>query len=194
MKLVRLAGLCLVGLLLSQHVAYAQSAPAAGVLIGFNESYFATSPKNNTDPKPGMMVGAFGILRKDKGFKIQPEISFTQRRVDVTYGSGTTGYSTNYLNLGVMTRLKLFKGLYTSQGGQFSFPLRAKLDLVGTKVDVKDNIQWDFSIPVGVGKQFSKRFGFEGRWDSGLKRVEEAPLGNFVKRNRAIEFMALVGF
>ena len=87
----------------------------------------------------------------------------------------------------------MFKGLYTSQGPQFSFPVKSTLDLGGTtKVDVKTNINWDFSIIAGVGRQFG-RVGFEGRWDAGLKRVEKGPLGNFIKRNRAITILANIG-
>lgn len=192
MKIVRLACVFAAVLVVSQQAAYAQDAPAVGVMVGVNESYFATSPKNDTSKKPGAMIGVFAVLRRDKGFKILPELQFSQRKVDVKLGSSTASFSTGYLNVGLMTRLKLFKGLYTSQGGQFAFPLRSKLELGGTSVDIKDNMNWDFSIPAGVGRQFG-RVGIEGRYDSGLKRVEKGPLGNFVKRNRAITIFATLG-
>lgn len=193
MKIGRLVCLFVAVLVISGQAAFAQDAPAVGVMIGVNQSYFASSPKNKTDKKPGVMIGAFGILRRDKNFKIVPEVQFSQRRVDVAFGGATTSFATSYLNLGLMTRLNLFKGLYTTQGAQFSFPLRSKLDLAGSTADIKDNINWDFSIPAGIGRQFG-RVGIEGRWDSGLKRVEKAPLGNFIKRNRAITIFAYVGF
>lgn len=193
MKIGRLVCLFVAVLVISGQAAFAQDAPAVGVMFGVNQSYFASSPKNKTDKKPGVMIGAFGILRRDKNFKIVPEVQFSQRRVDVAFGGATTSFATSYLNLGLMTRLNLFKGLYTTQGAQFSFPLRSKLDLAGSTADIKDNINWDFSIPAGIGRQFG-RVGIEGRWDSGLKRVEKAPLGNFIKRNRAITIFAYVGF
>lgn len=193
MKIARLVCLIVAVLTVSQRAAFAQAAPAAAVMVGVNQSYFATSPKNDTDKKIGVMIGAFGILRRDKNFKIIPEVQFTQRKVDVAFGNSTASYSTAYLNLGLMTRLNLFKGLYTTQGGQFSFPLRSELKLTSGTADIKDNVQWDFSIPAGLGRQFG-RVGIEGRWDSGLKRVEKAPLGNFIKRNRAITIFAYVGF
>lgn len=34
----------------------------------------------------------------------------------------------------------------------------------------------------------------EGRWDSGFKGIEDAPIGNFVKRNRAITVIGIVAF
>lgn len=193
MKIVRLVYFFTAVLVISQQDAFAQDAPAVGVMVGINQSYFATSPENETHKKTGALIGAFAVLRRDKNFKILPEVQFSQRKVDIEFGGADASFSTNYLNLGVMTRLNLFKGLYTSQGVQFSFPLRSELKLGGATVDIKDNVNSDFSIPTGIGRQFG-RIGIEGRWDAGLKRVEKGPLGNFIKRNRAISVFAIVGF
>lgn len=194
MTLLRRAGLTVLALLTMHQAAYAQDdAPGAGAIVGFNSAYFASSPKNDGSSKPGLVLGAFALLRKDKMLKIQPEIQFAQRRADVLFNKTSVGFSTNYLNLSLMTRLKLFKNLYSTQGPQFSFPLRSKMDLGTSKVDIKDNVNWDFSIPAGVGVQ-AGRMGIEGRWESGLKRVEKGPLGNFIKRNRAITVFATIGF
>lgn len=193
MKMVRIICLSAVVMLISQSAALAQDAPAVGVMVGFNQSYFATSPENETNKKPGALIGVFAVLRRDKAIKIQPEVQFSQRKVDVHFGGTETSFSTSYLNLGLMTRLRLFKGLYTTQGVQFSIPVRSEMDLGSATVDIKDNINSDISIPTGIGRQFG-RVGIEGRWDAGLKRVEKAPLGNFIKRNRAISVFAIVGF
>lgn len=194
MKMVRLVCLFAAVLVMTPQAAFSQDSTGFGVMAGLNRSYFATSPENETHKQTGAMVGVFGILRADKNFKILPEAQFSQRRVDVVFGSSTSAFAIDYLNLGVMTRLNLFKGLYTSQGVQFSFPLRAELELGGTStVDIKDNVSSDFSIPAGLGRQFG-RVGIEGRWDSGLKRVEKAPLGAFIKRNRAITVFAYIVF
>ena len=193
MRLVRTACFLLAAVVVLQSAAYAQDTASAGVMVGTNIAYFASSPKNETTKKNGLMVGAFAVLRRDKAFKILPEIQYSQRRTSVAFGNTDAEYSIDYLNLSLMTRLKLFKSVYTSQGLQFSLPLRAKLDL-GSEADIKDNINKDISIPAGVGVQINSRFGIEGRWDSGLKRVEKGPLGNFIKRNRAITLFATLGF
>jgi hypothetical protein len=193
MRVVRLSCFALFALLVTQ-AAYAQETPSAGVFVGINQSHFSTNPDNDKTAKTGLVVGAFAIMRKDKGFKIQPEVQYSQRRVDVKFNNADVPYKLDYLNLSLMTRLKLYKSLYTSTGGQFSFPIKGEMELAGKTVDVKDNIQWDFSIPVGVGVQFNKRIGIEGRWDAGLKSIEEAPLGNTVKRNRAITVFGMIGF
>jgi hypothetical protein len=194
MRFVRLACFALVALLALSGAAYAQETPSAGVFVGMNHSYFSTNPENDTTAKNSLVVGAFAVLRKDKGLKIQPEVQYSQRRVGVDFNGTEVPFSIDYLNMSLMTRLKLYKQLYTSTGVQFSIPLKGEMELAGKAVDVKDNIKSDISIPVGVGVQINKRIGIEGRWDAGLKSVEEAPLGNTVKRNRAITFMALIGF
>ncbi len=192
MKIVRASLLFLFVLAASVDVAFAQDDPAFAVMAGFNHSYFATSPSGETNAKEGVLIGAFAVLRRDKALKLQPEIQFSQRRVEVIYGGQPTTYATNYVNLSFLLRTKMFKGIYSTTGPQFSIPVRASLKVSGATADIKDNIADDFSLVVGFGRQFG-RIGIEGRWDSGLKQVEEIPLGGFVKRNRAITFIGIIG-
>lgn len=197
MTVVRVSLLFLLALVISTGVAAAQSpqdAPKVGVLAGFNQSWYATSPDGaETSAKQGVLLGGFAVLRRDKYFMIQPEVQFSQRRAEVTFAGTDTTYSASYFNLGLLLRTKLFKGLYSTQGPQFSIPVRASLKVPAGTADFKDNIASDISLIIGVGRQFGK-FGFEARWDSGMKRVEEIPLGGFIKRNRALSFMGIVGF
>lgn len=193
MKAFGISGLVLVALVLSTGVASAQdTTPAVGIMAGFNQSYFAVSPAGETNAKQGLFLGGFAVFLRDKFVKIQPEIQFSQRRVGVDYGDANTIYSTNYMNLGLLARMKLFKGLYSTQGVQFSFPVSSTITIAGTDADNKDNIADDISIVIGVGHQFG-RIGIEGRFDSGFKAVEEVPI-SFIKRNRAFTFVGIVGF
>lgn len=192
MKAFSILWLFLVGLTLSAGVAFAQETPAVGIMAGFNQSYFSVSPSGESSAKQGVLVGGFAVLLREKFLKIQPEIQLSQRRIGVEFGSSEAVYSTNYVNLGLLLRMKLFKSLYSTQGVQFSFPVSSSLEISGTPVDNKDNIADDFSIVIGIGQQFG-RIGIEGRFDSGLKAVEEIPIGS-VKRNRAFSFVGIFGF
>jgi len=195
MKVVRASWLFLLVFASSAGAALAQdTTPKVGVFGGFNQSYFATSPKSDTEASQGLLVGAFAILRREKYLKIQPEVQVSQRRAVAIYSGTAATYSTTYVNLGLMLRIKLFGDSYTTQGVQYSTPIRASLKVPGGTGDVKNNIANDVSLVVGGGYQFSQRFGFEVRWDSGFKGVEEIPLGGYVKRNRAITFMGIFGF
>jgi hypothetical protein len=109
----------------------------------------------------------------------------------VVYPGVETMYSTTYVNLSVLARMKVFKSVYSTTGPQFSFPVRSKLGAGGSSVDINDNINWDWSLLVGIGQQFG-RIGIEGRWDAGFKGIEEIPLGGNVKRNRAITIVGIV--
>lgn len=193
MNVLRISWVFLLALALSTGVAVAQDAPAVAIMAGVNQSYYATSPKSDSSAKQGIVLGGFAVLRRDKYFQIQPEAQFSQRRAEVTYaGTGTT-YAVTYVNLSLLIRTKLFKGIYTTQGPQFSIPVRASLKVPGGTADIKDNIAKDISLVIGLGRQFG-RIGIEGRWDSGMKRVEEVPLGGFVKRNRAITVVGIFAF
>lgn len=193
MKVIRASWLFLFLFASSAGMAFAQDAPKVAIMAGVNQSYFATTPKSDTSAKQGLLMGGFAVFRRDRYFQIQPEIQVSQRRAEVTYGSTSTTYSATYVNLSLLLRTKLFKGLYTTQGPQFSIPVRASLKVPGGTADIKDNIAKDISLIIGVGRQFG-RFGVEGRWDSGMKRVEEIPLGGYVKRNRAITGVIIFGF
>jgi hypothetical protein len=152
------------------------------------------SPRTKPTPsKQGLVVGAFGVLRREKALKIQPELQFSQRRVEVAYANVFQTHVNSYINMGLLVRTNLFKGLYSTQGPQFMLPISGTLKIGETELDLKDNINSDISLVVGLGRQFG-RIGVEARWDAGFKRVEDAPLGNTVKRNRAITVIAIVGF
>lgn len=188
----RIGSLFVLALFLAAPNAFAQ-APAGGAFVGFNQAYFSTQPKNDTNAKQGLVVGAFGVLRRDKAIKIQPELQFSQRRVEVNYANVFQTHTNSYFNVGMLLRTNLFKGIYSTQGPQFMIPVAAKLTINDLDLDLKDNVNSDISLVVGLGRQFG-RIGLEARWDSGFKRIEDAPLGNFVKRNRAITVIGIVAF
>lgn len=193
MKAFRASWLFLIALAVSAGVATAQDTPRVGIFAGVNQSYFATSPSAETEAGQGLVVGGFAVFLRDKYLKIQPEIQISQRRAVVPSGGVDSEYSTTYFNVGVILRMKLFKDLYSTSGVQFSTPIRATLGVPGSTADYKYNMANDISLVIGVGQQFG-RIGIEGRWDSGMKGVEEVALFGFVKRNRAITFVGIFGF
>jgi len=192
MKAIRAGSLFLCALLFST-AAFAQDAPAFGAFVGFNQAWYSTQPENATEKKPALVVGGFAVLRRDKALKIQPEVQFSQRRVGATYTGQDYLHANSYVNLSLLVRTNLFKGIYSVQGPQFSIPVKGTLTVRNVDLDVKDNINPDVSLLVGFGRQFG-RIGAEWRYDAGLRRVEDVPLGNFVKRNRAFTFMGIVAF
>jgi hypothetical protein len=193
MRLLRASLLSLFALAAFASVAAAQETPRVGIMAGFNQSYFATSPQSDTSAGQGYLVGGFMVFRRDKYFQIQPEFQITQRKATANYPSGDSTYDTTYANLVMNFRLKVYKALYSTQGVGFAVPMTASLDVAGGSADYKDNIANDISIVIGLGAQLG-RIGIEGRWDSGMKGVEEVPLGGYVKRNRAITFVGIFGF
>lgn len=188
----RVLGLLVASMVLFADVAIAQVTPKVGVFAGFNQSWFASSPSAETEAGQGYLLGGFAVLRRDKFLKIQPEIQISQRRAVVPLRGADYDYSTTYFNLGLHLRTKVYKSLYSTSGVQFSTPIRATLAAPSATADYKYNMGKDISLTFGFGQQFG-RIGIEGRYDTGLKANEEAPLFGFVKRNRAITIMGIVG-
>lgn len=193
MKALRILGFLAAAVVLSPGAATAQVTPKVGIFGGFNQSWFASSPSTDTEAGQGYLVGGFVVLRRDKFLKIQPEIQISQRRAVVPLNGADYDYSTTYFNYGLQVRMMVYKDLYSTSGVQFSTPLRATLGAPTATADYKYNMGNDISLTFGFGQQFG-RIGIEGRYDTGLKANEEAPLFGFVKRNRAITFMGIVGF
>jgi hypothetical protein len=189
----RIGFIAVFALFLSATAAFAQETPAGGAFVGVNQSYFSTQPKNETNAKQGLVAGVFGVLRRDKAIKVQGELQYTQRRVDVAYANVFQTHVNSYVSVGLLARTNLFKGIYSTQGLQFMLPIGGSLNIGDTDLDLKDNINSDITLVVGFGRQFG-RIGIEGRYDSGFKRVEDAPIGNTVKRNRALTLLGIVGF
>jgi hypothetical protein len=173
--------------------AYAQAppdnTPRAGVEVGLNASYYAVTEGGESDMKAAPVVGVFTVLRRGKMVMIQPEIQYSQRRTPITVEGIESDFAVDYLNLSLLVRMRLFKGLYVTEGPQFSVPVRAKR----AGVDVKGNTQPDISILIGLGRQVG-RMGFEARWDSGLKAIEKTPTHGVTKRNRSITGLAIIKF
>lgn len=193
MKARLILGFLVAAVVLSAGAATAQETPKVGIFGGFNQSWFSTSPSAETEAGQGIIVGGFAVFRRDKYLKIQPEIQISQRRATIPSGGADYEYSTTYFNYGVQVRMKMYKDLYSTTGVQFSTPIRATLAAPSATADYKYNMANDISITFGFGQQFG-RIGIEGRYDTGLKTIEEAALFGFVKRNRAITFIGIVGF
>jgi hypothetical protein len=163
--------------------------PRRGLEVGLNASYVAVTEGGESDMKAAPAIGIFGVFRRGRMVMIQPEAQYSMRRTTVTENGVPSDFAVDYLNLSLLVRMKLFKGLYVAEGPQFSIPVRAQK----AGRDIKDNVRSDVSIIIGVGRQFG-RMGIEARWDSGLKQIEAVPSGGITKRNRAITGLAIISF
>lgn len=192
MKVARLIWLSLFLMAVSVGAASAQApdnTPGSGVEVGLNVSYLAVTEGGESDMKVAPVVGLFRVFRRGKMVMIQPEAQYSQRRTTLTQEGITEDFGVDYLNLSLLVRMKLFKGLYVTEGPQFSFPIRAERG----GVDMKDNIKSDISILIGLGRQFGK-VGIEARWDSGLKGIEKTLTHGVTKRNRSITSLVVIRF
>jgi hypothetical protein len=186
MRLGSLVYVTFVLVLLSALPASAQAAsakPEWGVEVGGGVSYLTvpkgTSRSMGIDISGGVFVNAPFI----SGTRQQPDLRFDHRESKVL---GTTR-KFDYLDIPILVTIKLFKGLFMSEGPAFHVPLRAKVKSAGRETDVKSNTRADISMVMGVGVKAGKKVRIEGRWDSGLKGTQKTVAsGDVATRHRSI--------
>ena len=77
-----------------------------------------------------------------------------------------------YINIPVMAKFYVTKGLSLNVGVQPGFMTKAKAKGEGRNVDVKSNCnKVDFSIPMSIAYEFENGLTFEARYTTGLTNV-----------------------
>jgi hypothetical protein len=182
MRLRSLMYLTLVLSLLSALPASAQTAsvpPTWGVQVGGGVSYLTVPEGVSRSMGSDFSAGIFANLPFISVYRLQPELRFEHRQSEVL---GTTR-KFDYLVIPVLVNIKLFKGLFMTEGPAFHVPISAKVD----GADVKSNTKVDISLVVGVGRKIGNKVTLGGRWDSGAKQVQKTVAsGDVVTRHRSI--------
>lgn len=176
----------LVLLLLSALPASAQTAsvpPAWGVQVGGGISYLTVPKGTSRSMGSDVSGGIFANVPFIGVYRLQPELRFEHRQSEV---AGTTR-KFDYLVVPVLVKIKLFKGLFMTEGPAFHVPLRAKVESAGRETDVKSNTKVDISLVMGVGRKVGNKVTLEGRWETGAKQVQKTVAsGDVVTRHRSI--------
>jgi len=173
------ASLVLVGLSVLPAFAQSTQDPRGGIEIGAGATYLTVPKGTSRSMGVGVMAGAFAVVPLTSMYKLQPEIHYEYRQSKVAGSDRKFGY----ISIPILVRMSLFKGLYIIEGPAVHVPVSAKV----AGQDVKDNTQSpDVSIVIGVGKRVGK-IGLEGRWDSGIRRVQKTVgTGDVATRHRSI--------
>lgn len=158
----------------------------------------------STSLRTGFAAGGFLAIRFSGGFSIQPEVLYTQKGVKITWsdvsGSGDIKYKADYLDVPILARLTLGKGVrgYLFAGPSLDFRLNAK---VGTSFlgesddqDVSEDVEsFEFAIVFGGGVEFGPLL-LEARWSEGLTDVVKESPGESSADVTTRTYLFLVGF
>ncbi len=156
-----------------------------GVKGGLN---FATISGDNTKGIDVVTAFNFGVLSEipisDK-FSFQPEIMYSGQG----YSFADNTIALNYLNIPLMGKYYVTKGLSLEAGPQIGFLLSAKND----DIKVKDSFNTvDFGVNFGLGYKFDNGLNFVTRYNLGLTDINNVE-GSSSKNKNGV-FQISVGY
>lgn len=149
---------------------------------------FASISGDNTKGIDAVTSFNFGVLSEipisDK-FSFQPELMYSGQG----YSFNDNTIALSYLNIPLMGKYYLTKGLSIEAGPQIGFLLSAKNE----KTDVKDSFNtFDFGVNFGLGYKLDNGLNFGARYNLGLTDINN--LENSSSKNKNGVFQLSVGY
>lgn len=107
----------------------------------------------STGTRAGYAIGAFGGYEFNKLIGIEGQITYSSQGCKFKDANGTM--KMNYINVPVMAKFNVWKGINLFVGPQFGFNVRAKHIVNGNTLDMKDSVKtFDFGAIFGAAYQF----------------------------------------
>ncbi|QLC65932.1 PorT family protein [Flavobacterium sp. LPB0248] len=150
-----------------------------GAKAGLNFSTVNGSNTNNIDYVTSYHVGVVSEIPICDKFSFQPEIMYSRQG----YSFNNDVIAMNYLNIPLMGKYYVTKGLSLEAGPQIGFLLSAKNE--GVKV-TNSFTTFDFGANFGVGYKLENGLNFGVRYNLGITKVDTD--------NRNGVFQASVGY
>ena len=159
----------------------------------------ATISSDDSKFKFGMAAGIEGQYQLNNWFGLSAAVMYSQqgfKAKDIDLKGNL-----EYINIPVMAKFYVTKGLSLNVGVQPGFMTKAKAKGEGRNVDVKSNCnKVDFSIPMSIAYEFENGLTFEARYTTGLtnvgKDVFDSTYSSWDKayQNKNEVFMLTVGY
>lgn len=159
-----------------------------GVKAGLNIASLSFDEKElNSSSKNGFTAGLMAEIPLTKSFSVQPELLYSQQGMKLSYADAEVQNShykstiaLNYLNIPVMLKYYVVKGLSVQAGPQLGILLKANNkyqdNFLGydnhDKMDLKDYSNGvDASVNFGLGYQFQNKFYADVRYNMSYTNV-----------------------
>lgn len=190
---MRLARICVIALTVcfaaaTSALAQAPAKAGGGIEVGLDMSHVAPPSGTQTiDFAPGFIAGIFGTVPVTKTIGLQVGADYVQKHTKINNNESNI----DYLEIPIMARMPLFKGLYMNEGIGVNFPVKAtgKSATSGTETDFKSQVTSpDISIIISGGIPINKKAAIEIRYDGGFKHVIDLPSAP-VQRQRVWAFL-----
>ena len=149
---------------------------------------FASISGDNTKGIDVVTSFNFGVLSEipiSEKFSFQPELMYSGQG----YSFNDNTIALSYLNIPLMGKYYLTKGLSIEAGPQIGFLLAAKNE----KIDVKDSFNtFDFGVNFGLGYKLDNGLNFGARYNLGLTDINN--LDNSSSKDKNGVFQLSVGY
>ncbi|CAM3610332.1 porin family protein [Flavobacterium chungbukense] len=136
-----------------------------GAKAGLNFSTVNGSNTNNIDYVTSYHVGVVSEIPISEKFSFQPELMYSRQG----YSFNNDVVAMNYLNIPLMGKYYVTKGLSVEAGPQIGFLLSAKNE--GVKV-TNSFTTFDFGANFGLGYKLENGLNFSARYNLGITKVD----------------------
>ncbi|MDQ8011676.1 MAG: porin family protein [Flavobacterium nitrogenifigens] len=156
-----------------------------GAKAGLNFATISEDNTENADFVTSYNIGVMSEIPLSEKFSFQPEIMYSCQG----YSFNNDVIAMNYLNIPLMGKYYVTKGLSLEAGPQIGFLLSAKNE----KTDVKDSFNtFDFGVNFGLGYKLENGLNFGVRYNLGLTNINNVDNSSIKNKNGV--FQVSVGY
>jgi len=150
---------------------------------------------DSPDSRVGFYAGLMAEIPFSERFSVQPELLYSQQGFKINESEwGDAKYRINYIQIPILAKVYLVKGLNIQVGPQLGFNVHEDIhfdtDMGDGSIDTSDSDvkDLDFGVAAGLGYKFDNGFYLQARYNYGItKIIEDADVHNSV-------FQAGIGF
>ncbi|NUY82060.1 PorT family protein [Flavobacterium sp. MAH-1] len=152
--------------------------PSFGVKGGVNFSNVIGDDIGDTSSRTNFHVGVVGELPLADIFSLQAEVLYSgqgfKAKNPVLFGADEAVYKLDYINVPVLAKVYITKGLSIEAGPQFGFKVNEKVEVDGEESDELENAEsFDFAVAGGLTFQTEMGLFATGRYTYGFTDVVE---------------------
>ncbi|OYU85724.1 MAG: opacity protein [Flavobacterium sp. BFFFF2] len=162
-----------------------------GIKGGLNVSQLSKQTDQTVSSAYGFHAGVLAEIKVLGKASFQPELLFSAQgsKAETQNLGATTTYTDKlyYLQLPLMAKVFVFKGLFVEAGPQFGLLLSANrvtdvANAASSSNDIKGNLKsFDYAANVGVGYDLFSHLMANVRYSFGLNDINDTPNGDAVK-------------
>ncbi|HSD08161.1 porin family protein, partial [Flavobacterium sp.] len=152
-----------------------------GAKAGFNLASISGDNTKGTDAVTSFNFGVLAEIPISEKFSFQPELMYSGQG----YSFNDNTVALNYLNVPLMAKYYVAKGLSIEAGPQIGFLLSAKNE----STNVKDSFNtFDFGLNFGLGYKFKNGFNLGARYNLGLTDINNLEGSSATNKNGVFQF------